>query len=173
LSPQHAEGLLLRQRRRCRAFVLTTSGRPGYLRRALKSGARGFVVGGAPPEQLADVIPRVAAGERVVDPQLAAATLASDDSPPTAASATCCSPPAPARPSPEIATTLFVPEGRAVAGARPHARAGVRAHAMSRSTPAAEPARRLSDDPGRGSTDGESPPRCRNVAFGTRVGLLP
>jgi two-component system, NarL family, response regulator DesR len=42
----------------------------------MESGACGFVVKDAPPEQLADAIRRVAAGEHVVDPVLAAATLA-------------------------------------------------------------------------------------------------
>jgi two-component system, NarL family, response regulator DesR len=50
----------------------------------MESGARGFVVKDAPPEQLADAIRRVAAGERVVDPVLAAETLASGASPLTA-----------------------------------------------------------------------------------------
>jgi len=61
----------------CRVIILTTFGRPGYLRRAMESGALGF----APAEQLADAVRRVAAGERVVDPALAAATLAGGASP--------------------------------------------------------------------------------------------
>jgi two-component system response regulator DesR len=65
----------------CRAIILTTFGRPGYLRRAMESGALGFVVKDAPAEQLADAVRRVAAGERVVDPALAAATLAGGVSP--------------------------------------------------------------------------------------------
>ena len=68
----------------CRSLILTTFGRPGYLRRAMESGAYGFVVKDAPPEQLADAIRRVVAGERVVDPALAAATLAGGVSPLTA-----------------------------------------------------------------------------------------
>jgi two-component system response regulator DesR len=65
----------------CRAIILTTFGRPGYLRRAMESGALGFVVKDAPAEQLADAVRRVAGGERVVDPALAAATLAGGASP--------------------------------------------------------------------------------------------
>ena len=65
----------------CRSLILTTFGRPGYLRRAMESGARGFVVKDAPAEQLSDAIRRVVAGERVVDPVLAAATLAHGASP--------------------------------------------------------------------------------------------
>jgi two-component system response regulator DesR len=65
----------------CRVLVLTTFGRPGYLRRAMESGALGFVVKDAPAEQLADAVRRVAAGERVVDASLAATTLAFGPSP--------------------------------------------------------------------------------------------
>jgi two-component system response regulator DesR len=65
----------------CRVLMLTTFGRPGYLRRALESGAAGFLLKDAPSEQLADAVRRVAAGERVVDPDLAAAALVEGDSP--------------------------------------------------------------------------------------------
>ena len=65
----------------CRLIMLTAFGRPGYLRRAMEAGASGFVVKDAPAEQLADAVRRVARGERVVDPGLAAATLAGGASP--------------------------------------------------------------------------------------------
>jgi two-component system response regulator DesR len=65
----------------CRVLMLTTFGRAGYLRRAMEAGALGFVVKDAPAEQLADAVRRVAAGERVVDPALAAAPLAGGASP--------------------------------------------------------------------------------------------
>jgi two-component system response regulator DesR len=68
----------------CRILIVTTFGRAGYLRRAMEAGALGFFVKDAPAEQLADAIRRVARGERVVDPQLAAATLAGGTSPLTA-----------------------------------------------------------------------------------------
>jgi two-component system response regulator DesR len=64
-----------------RVIILTTFGRPGYLRRAMESGALGFVVKDAPAEQLAEAVRRVAEGQRVVDPSLAAATLAGGPSP--------------------------------------------------------------------------------------------
>jgi two-component system, NarL family, response regulator DesR len=79
-----AAGVLAQEVPGCRSLILTTFGRPGYLRRAMESGAHGFIVKDAPPEQLADAIRRVAVGERVVDPVLAAATLASGISPLTA-----------------------------------------------------------------------------------------
>jgi two-component system, NarL family, response regulator DesR len=68
----------------CRVIILTTFGRAGYLRRAMEAGAVGFVVKDAPAEALADAIRRVVKGERVIDPALAAATLAAGDSPLTA-----------------------------------------------------------------------------------------
>ncbi|MEV4146762.1 response regulator transcription factor [Amycolatopsis sp. NPDC049691] len=68
----------------CRVVMLTTFGRAGYLRRAMEAGAAGFVVKDAPADVLADAIRRVRAGERVVDPALAVATLAAGESPLTA-----------------------------------------------------------------------------------------
>lgn len=65
----------------CRVLMVTTFGRPGYLRRALQAGAAGFVVKDTPARQLADAVRKVAAGLRVVDPTLAAETLTSGDSP--------------------------------------------------------------------------------------------
>jgi two-component system response regulator DesR len=76
-----AAAVLTAQVPQCRVVILTTFGRAGYLRRAMAAGAVGFVVKDAPPEALADAVRRVVRGERVVDPALAAATLAAGDSP--------------------------------------------------------------------------------------------
>ena len=65
----------------CRSLIVTTFGRPGYLRRALDVGASGFVVKDTPAEQLADAVRRVHSGLRVVDPDLAVASLAVGSSP--------------------------------------------------------------------------------------------
>jgi two-component system response regulator DesR len=65
-------------------LIVTTFGRPGYLRKALQSGADGFLVKDTPAKQLADAVRRVHAGLRVVDPGLAADSLATGDSPLTA-----------------------------------------------------------------------------------------
>jgi len=65
----------------CRSLILTTFGKPGYLRRALATGAYGFMLKDAPPEQLALAIRRTARGERVVDPGLAASALSDGVSP--------------------------------------------------------------------------------------------
>jgi two-component system response regulator DesR len=56
-----------------RIVIVTTFGRSGYLRRAMDSGVSGYVLKDAPIDQLVDVVRRVHAGERVVDPQLAMA----------------------------------------------------------------------------------------------------
>ncbi|WP_019631898.1 response regulator transcription factor [Actinomadura atramentaria] len=79
-----AAAVLAEQAPDCRVVILTTFGRAGYLRRAMAAGAVGFVVKDAPAEALADAVRRVARGERVVDPALAATTLAAGDSPLTA-----------------------------------------------------------------------------------------
>ncbi|MCF3965364.1 response regulator transcription factor [Streptomyces fuscigenes] len=68
----------------CRVLILTTFGRPGYLRRAMEAGAAGFLVKDGPVEELAGAIRRVLAGERVIDPGLAAAALSAGPSPLTA-----------------------------------------------------------------------------------------
>lgn len=54
-----------------RVLVVTTFGRPGYLRRALEAGASGFVVKDTPSDELAEAVRTVARGGRVVDPMLA------------------------------------------------------------------------------------------------------
>jgi two-component system response regulator DesR len=59
----------------CRTLILTGLGQPGNLLRALKAHARGFIVKDAPAASLADGIRRVAAGHRVIDPDLVAAAL--------------------------------------------------------------------------------------------------
>jgi two-component system, NarL family, response regulator DesR len=65
----------------CRVLVVTTFGRPGYLRRAMAAGASGFMVKDTPANQLADAIRRVQQGLRVVDPALAAESLAAGENP--------------------------------------------------------------------------------------------
>ena len=58
-----------------KALIVTTFGRPGYLRRALDAGVAGFVVKDTPANELADAVRRVHAGLRVVDPALATESL--------------------------------------------------------------------------------------------------
>ncbi len=56
-------------------IIVTTFGRPGYVRRALEAGASGFVVKDTPASELAEAVRRVHAGERVIDPALATESL--------------------------------------------------------------------------------------------------
>jgi two-component system response regulator DesR len=65
----------------CRVIILTTFGRAGYLKRAMKNGAAGFLLKDAPSSELAKAIHKVVRGERVVDPDLAALALSAGDNP--------------------------------------------------------------------------------------------
>jgi len=76
-----AAAALRRSHPGCRVIILTPFGRPGYLARAMRAGAAGFVVKDSPPEQLVDAVRRVHAGLRVVDPALAAESLSTGASP--------------------------------------------------------------------------------------------
>jgi two-component system response regulator DesR len=67
-----------------RILMVTTFGRPGFLRRAMEAGASGFVVKDTPARELADAVRRITMGLRVIDPTLAAETLISGTSPLTA-----------------------------------------------------------------------------------------
>ncbi|KRV47774.1 two-component system response regulator [Wenjunlia vitaminophila] len=68
-----AAGALRRELPQCRVLILTSLGRPGNLRRAMDAQVSGFILKDAPPDRLAGAIRGVAAGQRVVDPQLAIA----------------------------------------------------------------------------------------------------
>ena len=66
---------------RTRVLIVTTFGRPGFLRRALQAGAYGFVVKDTPAAELADAVRKVHQGLRVVDSQLATDSLIAGESP--------------------------------------------------------------------------------------------
>jgi two-component system, NarL family, response regulator DesR len=66
---------------KARVIILTTFARPGYLRRALDAGARGYMLKDRPASELAEAIRRVHSGLRAVDPALAAEAWGSDDDP--------------------------------------------------------------------------------------------
>jgi two-component system, NarL family, response regulator DesR len=72
---------LARERPQTRTLILTTFGRPGYMRRALAEGANGFLLKDAPASELAAAIRVVAAGGSAVDPTLAAAAIREGESP--------------------------------------------------------------------------------------------
>jgi two-component system response regulator DesR len=76
-----AAAALARELPSCKILMLTTFGRPGYLRRAMEQGAAGFLLKDAPAEELARAIRAAVRGERVVDPGLAAAALSEGSSP--------------------------------------------------------------------------------------------
>jgi two-component system, NarL family, response regulator DesR len=74
-------GELARELPETRSLILTTFGRPGYMRRALATGAGGFLLKDAPAGELAAAIRAVAAGRSAVDPTLAAAAITEGESP--------------------------------------------------------------------------------------------
>lgn len=76
-----ATASLLSSSPQTRVLIVTTFGRPGFLRRGLQAGAAGFVVKDTPARELADAVRRVHAGLRVVDPGLATDSLVAGESP--------------------------------------------------------------------------------------------
>jgi two-component system, NarL family, response regulator DesR len=76
-----AAGELARELPETRSLILTTFGRPGYMRRALAQGASGFLLKDAPASDLAAAIRAVAAGRPAIDPALAAAAITEGESP--------------------------------------------------------------------------------------------
>jgi two-component system response regulator DesR len=95
----------------CRVLILTTFGRPGYLRKAMESGVVGFLLKDAPSTQLAAAIRRVVAGERVVDPTLAMAALSEGNNPLTERERMVLAAASGGASIAEIASTLFLSEG--------------------------------------------------------------
>lgn len=65
--------IVAKERLQTRVVMVTTFGRPGYLRRALEAGVRGYLLKDSPPEVLAEAVRRVAAGERAIAPELSEA----------------------------------------------------------------------------------------------------
>jgi len=72
---------LNRAESRARVIILTTFARPGYLRRALDAGARGYLLKERPASELAEAIRRVHSGLRAIDPALAAEAWTADPDP--------------------------------------------------------------------------------------------
>jgi len=95
----------------CRVLILTTFGRPGYLRRAMESGVVGFLLKDAPSAQLATAIRRTVAGERVVDPTLAMAALSEGNNPLTERERAVLTAATGGASIAEIAASLFLSEG--------------------------------------------------------------
>jgi two-component system response regulator DesR len=106
-----AAGLLHEKLPSCRCLMLTSLGRPGNLRRAMAAHASGFILKDAPPDKLADAIRSVAAGCRVIDPQLAVATWDSSENPLTDREAEVLRLTAHGAEPSEIAAQLFLSPG--------------------------------------------------------------
>ena len=92
-------------------IILTTFARPGYLRRALDSGARGYLLKDRPATELADAVRRVHAGLRVVDPALATEAWSADPDPLTARERQILQRAGEGRSTNEIASDLRLSEG--------------------------------------------------------------
>jgi two-component system response regulator DesR len=94
-----------------RVIILTTFARPGYLRRALDAGARGYLLKERPASELAEAIRRVHAGLRAVDPALAAEAWSADADPLTERERRVLQRAGDGRSSAEIAAELRLSEG--------------------------------------------------------------
>ena len=96
---------------KARVVILTTFARPGYLRRALDSGARGYLLKDRPASELAEAIRRVHAGLRAIDPALAAEAWTAEEDPLSDRERQILQRAADGRSSAEIATELRLSEG--------------------------------------------------------------
>jgi two-component system response regulator DesR len=95
----------------CKVLILTTFGRPGYLRSAMEAGADAFLVKDAPAAQLAAAVRKVLTGERVIDPALAAAALAEGANPLTDREREVLRAAADGSTNADLATTLHLSHG--------------------------------------------------------------
>jgi len=96
---------------KARVIILTTFARPGYLRRALDAGARGYLLKERPASELAEAIRKVHAGLRAVDPALAAEAWSADADPLTDRERQILQRAGDGRSSAEIAAELRLSEG--------------------------------------------------------------
>jgi two-component system response regulator DesR len=96
---------------KARVIILTTFARPGYLRRAMDAGARGYLLKERPASELAEAIRRVNAGLRAIDPALAAEAWSSDEDPLSDRERQILQRAGEGRSSAEIATELRLSEG--------------------------------------------------------------
>jgi two-component system response regulator DesR len=106
-----ATAKIVAKRPQTKVIILTTFGRPGYLRRAMESGAVGYMVKDAPADRLVEGIRRVHSGLRVVDPGLAAASLSIGSSPLTDRERDVLAAAARGGPTSTVASAVFLSEG--------------------------------------------------------------
>lgn len=104
-----------------RVIILTTFGRPGYLRRAMEAGAIGYVLKDAPASTLATAIRRATEGKRTVDPTLAVTALSEGGNPLTEREREVLAVSREVATIAEIADRLFLSEGTV----RNHLSAGI------------------------------------------------
>ena len=102
---------LTRAQTKTRTIILTTFARPGYLRRAMDAGARGYLLKDRPAAELADAVRRVHRGLRVVDPALAAEAWSVEADPLTDRERQILQRAGDGRTSADIATDLRLSEG--------------------------------------------------------------
>ncbi|MFD9948511.1 DNA-binding response regulator [Nonomuraea sp. NPDC059023] len=95
----------------CRVLILTGLGRPGTLRRAMAASVSGYLLKDTPAERLARVVREVAAGGRVIDPQLALTAFEIGDNPLTQREIEVLRLAAQGAEPPEIAASLHVSTG--------------------------------------------------------------
>jgi two-component system, NarL family, response regulator DesR len=95
----------------CASMIVTSHGRPGYLKRALAAGVRGFLPKTTSAATLAHVVRVVHGGGRHVDPELAAEAIAAGDSPLTPREADVLEAAADAAPVEEIAQRVHLSPG--------------------------------------------------------------
>lgn len=77
-------GIELAKRVKTHAFatkmvMMTTFSKPGYIKRALNAGAKGFILKEAPSEYLVNSLRKVVCGKRVIEPELAIMALGDED----------------------------------------------------------------------------------------------
>ncbi|MEV6011501.1 response regulator transcription factor [Streptomyces sp. NPDC051976] len=111
LTGIEAAALLRKDLPAVKIVIVTTFGRPGYLRRAMESGADAFLVKDAPAAQLAEAVRQVLRGQRVIDPTLAAAALAEGADPLTARERDVLNAAADGSVNADIARRLLLSEG--------------------------------------------------------------
>lgn len=102
---------LRRQSPKTKVVILTTFGRPGFLRRAMESGVSAFLVKDSPADKLADTIRKVLNGQKVIDPDLAAAALSEGDNPLTQRETDVLRAAKDGATIAEIASSLYLSEG--------------------------------------------------------------
>jgi two-component system, NarL family, response regulator DesR len=106
-----AASALRRAKPDLKIVILTTFGRPGFMRRAMETGVSAFLVKDSPADRLAETVRRVLAGGRVIDPDLAAAALAEGDNPLTPRERDVLAASADGSMISEIAARLYLSEG--------------------------------------------------------------